>query len=568
MAARLSESGKYTVAVIEAGTFYQVTDPLLATTPAGDVVFVGASAADNNPLVDWNFFTVPQTGANNRVIHYTRGRCLGGSSARNFMIYQRGTRQSYAQWANVVNDQSFQFDALLPFFKKSCDFTPPNTQKRAPNATALYNPGAFQPGAGPLHVSYANYAQTFDSYLQPSFNQIGMPTAQDFNSGQLNGIQYCASTIDPAREERASSQETFLNEALAENRTNLKVYQLTMAKQILFDDNKKATGVLVEAASVAPFVLTAKREVVVSAGAFHSPQMLMVSGIGPADQLTANGIPVLVNNPNVGQNMQDHVFAGPSYRVNVETFTKLANDPAYVAEQFAGPYSLNQSGPLTNPVSDMLGWEKVPPNMLAKFTPQAQAELAQYPPDWPHIEYISGAGYVGQFDSLILSQPKDGYMYATILATIVAPRSRGNVSIVSSDTNVLPVINPNWLTSPTDQQVAVAAFKRARQAFAAPALQRIVIGDEYFPGPDVKTDQQILDNYANTLLTVWHASCTCAMGTSIAKGAVVDSHARVMGVKGLRVVDASAFPFLPPGHPQSTIYMLAEKIAAQMLSGQ
>lgn len=484
------------------------------------------------------------------------------------MIYQRGTRASYQQWANMVNDQSFQFDALLPFFKKSCDFTPPNTQKRAANATALYNAGAFTPGAGPLHVSYANYAQTFDSYLQPSFNQIGMPTANDFNSGTLGGIQYCSSTIDPATEVRASSQETFLNEALVQNRTNLKVYQLTMAKQILFDKNKKATGVLVEAAGVLPFVITATREVVVSAGAFHSPQLLMVSGIGPSDQLTANGIPVLVSNPNVGQNMQDHVFAGPTYRVNVETFTRLANDPVYIAEQFAGPYSLNQSGPLTNPVADMLGWEKVPPNLLAKFTPQAQAELAQYPPDWPHIEYISGAGYVGQFDSLILTQPKDGYQYATILATIVAPRSRGNVTIVSADTNVLPIINPNWLTSPTDQQVAVAAFKRARQAFAAPALQKIVIGEEYFPGPDVNTDDEILANYANTLLTVWHTSCTCAMGTSIARGAVVDSHARVFGVSGLRVVDASAFALLPPGHPQSTIYMLAEKVAAQMSSGQ
>lgn len=135
----------------------------------------------------------------------------------------------------------------------------------------------------------------------------------------------------------------------------------------------------------------------------------MVSGIGPSATLNALGISVLVDNPHVGQNMWDHVFAGPTYRVNVETFTRLANDPAYVLEQFAGPYSLNQSGPLTNPVSDMLGWKKVPADLRAQFTPQAQADLAQFPADWPEIEDISGAGYVGQFDDLLLTQPKDGY---------------------------------------------------------------------------------------------------------------------------------------------------------------
>jgi len=157
-------------------------------------------------------------------------------------------------------------------------------------------------------------------------------------------------------------------------------------------------------------------------------------------------------------------------------------------------------------------------------------------------------------------------MYATILSTIVAPLSRGNVTIVSADTDVLPIINPNWLTSATDQQVAVAAYKRARQAFATPFMQRTVIGDEYFPGPEVNTDAEILAQYQQDLLTVWHASCTCRMGKS-KTSAVIDNRARVFGVTGLRVVDASSFPILPPGHPQSTIYALAEKIAANILYG-
>lgn len=139
IANRLSESGQHQVAIIEAGTFYQVTDPLLAQTPAGDVVFVGASAADEDPLVDWSFYTTPQAGANNRVVHYTRGKCLGGSSARNFMIYQRGTYGSMQQWANQVGDESFTFPNVLPYYQKSCAFTPPNTEKREANASVEYD---------------------------------------------------------------------------------------------------------------------------------------------------------------------------------------------------------------------------------------------------------------------------------------------------------------------------------------------------------------------------------------------------------------------------------------------
>lgn len=477
------------------------------------------------------------------------------------MIYQRPTKGSLQMWADAVGDNSYTFDNFLPYYKKSADFTPPNTAKRG-NATAKYNPGAFDAAGGPLHVSYANYAQTFSGYMQGGFNEVGMPIADDFNSGTLNGVQYCASTIDPSNEKRASSEETFLRAAMT--RPNLKVFQGSLAKKILFDNNKKATGVLVDAAGFAPYVLSARKEIVVSSGAFHSPQLLMVSGIGPAATLKSFNIPVLVDNPNVGQNMWDHVFAGPTFRVALETFTKLANDPLYIAQQFAGPYSLQQEGPLTNPVADLLGWEKAP---RANLSAAARSSLNYFSQDWPELEYISGAGYVGQFSDLLLDQPKDGYQYATILSTLVAPLSRGTVTLASADTADLPIINPNWLTHPTDKELAVIAFKRARQAFASNFMGRVRQGNEYFPGVDTATDEQILANYANTLLTVWHAACTCAMGKANDPKAVLDSKARVLGVKGLRVVDASSFPILPPGHPQSTIYALAEKISANILTG-
>jgi choline dehydrogenase len=165
------------------------------------------------------------------------------------------------------------------------------------------------------------------------------------------------------------------------------------------------------------------------------------------------------------------------------------------------------------------------------------------------------------------TEPKDGYQYATILAALVAPLSRGSVTLKSGDTTDLPIIKPGYLASPTDQVVAVAAYKRIRAAFASPSMQEIILGDEYFPGSVVQTDEEILDTIKESLQTVWHASCTCKMGRKSDAMAVVDSQAKVFGVRGLRVVDASAFPFLPPGHPQSTVCKFRHLLLSFSLSG-
>ncbi|TID24431.1 putative choline dehydrogenase [Venturia nashicola] len=564
LAERLSENSSITVAVVEAGGLYQISNPLLSSTPAGDVLWVGSNPADTNPLVDWNFLTQPQAGANGRKLHYARGLCLGGSSARNFMIYQRATVDSMTEWANITGDESYKWDNFLPWYKKSVKFTPPKSPPRAANATTDFNAAAFDANGGPLEVSYANYAGPFSSWIEGSFNEIGIPTTQDFNSGNLLGAQYCSSTIDPSTQKRDSSQTSFLD--FAGDRKNLKVYSLTLAKKILFDSSKKATGVVVSTAGIR-YTLSARKEVIVSAGAFQSPQMLMVSGIGPSSQLQANGIQVIKDLPGVGQGMQDHVFFGPSYRVKTQSLTRLANDLFYTLGQFANAYAIQKQGPLTNPVCDYLGWEKVPQALRSTFSPGALQDLSRFPDDWPEVEYLSAPGYVGDFGSLFTSQPKDGYQYASILAALVAPLSRGNVTIISSDTAIKPLINPNWLTSSTDQQVAIAAYRRVRQAFKSNFMKDVLIGDEYFPGSAVQTDDQILDTIRNTVQTVWHASCTCRMGKSDDRMAVVDSKARVFGVSGLRVVDASSFAILPPGHPQSTVYALAEKIAVDILSG-
>ncbi|GAB1318073.1 Glucose-methanol-choline oxidoreductase C-terminal domain-containing protein [Madurella fahalii] len=190
-------------------------------------------------------------------------------------------------------------------------------------------------------------------------------------------------------------------------------------------------------------------------------------------------------------------------------------------------------------------------------------------PDWPELEYITAPGYVGAFSNLFTTQPKDGFNYATILGGLVAPLSSGTVTLRSADARDLPVIDPNWLTDQTDVDVAIATYKRLRAAFASDAMQSVLLGgEEYFPGPEVETDEQILETIRETVMTVWHAACTCRMGRTEDPMAVVDKDTKVIGVHGLRVVDASSFALLPLGHPQSTVYALAEKIAAQILDGQ
>ncbi len=202
-----------------------------------------------------------------------------------------------------------------------------------------------------------------------------------------------------------------------------------------------------------------------------------------------------------------------------------------------------------------IAWEKIPDYLRSSFSPNVRADLAKLPSDWPEIEFFPTSAYYGYQQNYLFEAPKDGYNYATVAIGLQAPLSRGTVDIESADMSEHPVINPNWLTHPTDQAVAVAGFKRARQLFQTEAMSPIIIGPEYFPGVglSVETDAQILDFIRQSFSTVFHASCTCAMGRASDAYAVVDSKARVFGVKNLRVVDAAAFPLLPPGHPVATV---------------
>ncbi|KAJ5946731.1 hypothetical protein N7454_003570 [Penicillium verhagenii] len=542
VATRLAQQS-FSVALVEAGGYYEVES--LAEVPAADVLPIGSDPSTSS-AEDWGFVTSGQPGANGRSIHYARGKCLGGSSALNFMIYQRPTIESMEQWASAVNDSSYKFDAVLPYYKKSATFTAPNMNERAKNATPEYSTAGFDTNGGPLQVSYPNYAQPFSSWMDLGMNAIGINNTQDFNLGSLMGAQYCSSTIDPSSELRSSSEASFLSTI---HPSTLTTYTNTLAKKVIFDNDLTATGVEVTGALGNTITLSATKEVIISAGTFQSPQLLMVSGIGPSDILQEHGITVIADRPGVGQNMWDHPFMAPAYRVQVSTLTQFVTNLIYAAGQLLDGV-IGKNGQLTNPIADFLAWEKIPQNLRSGWSQSTNESLAKFPSDWPEAE------------------PKDGYEYASMLGVLISPTSRGNVTLKSADTSDLPIINPNWLGETADQDVAIAMFKRMRQAFQSEAMAPVIIGDEYYPGTQVQSDSEILEFIKNNVMTLWHAASTCKMGTSDDDMAVVDSQARVFGVDGLRVVDASAFPFLPPGHPQSTVYMLAEKISEDIIQGQ
>jgi choline dehydrogenase-like flavoprotein len=283
----------------------------------------------------------------------------------------------------LVNDSSYTFDKVLPYFQKAMTFTPPNTNARLANATTAYDAGAFGNSNGPLQVGYTNYVSVFSTIMSKALQSVGLGETGGQNSGTLIGSSYCSSTIRSSDQTRGTSS-AYIRQAEAVGIDSLKVYLLTLANRILFDTNKTATGVEVQTAGVT-YTLHAVKEVVVSAGAFHSPQLLMVSGVGPADTLTALDIPLVVALPGVGQNMWDHILFGPSYDMKIDTLSHVLKDPAVLVEELAR-YVVNAEGVFTSPVVDFIGWEKVPDALRQNFSPSTVQDLAGFPADWPEVE--------------------------------------------------------------------------------------------------------------------------------------------------------------------------------------
>ncbi|KAI1122253.1 glucose-methanol-choline oxidoreductase [Nemania abortiva] len=558
VASRLVEQGAGTVAIIEAGTFYETTTGSLMEIPADAFAWAGKLPTDWQPLADWGYHTVPQVGAYNAKLKYPRGKMLGGSSARNFMIYHRGTKGSYQKWADMVGDDGYTFENLLPYFQKSVHLSPPRNDLRLKNATPEYDPSVF--GAGPLGLSYPNWVYAFPTWATKAFSQIGLYLRPEgFNSGGLIGQAYTPFSIDGKTMIRSSSETAFLQNSL--NSSDYFVYPLTDAKQVLFDGLKRATGVRVDTAG-RQYTISARKEVIMAAGAIGSPQLLQVSGVGPSELLQSYDIEVISDLPGVGQNLQDHVLFGISQGVNLVTASNLAGDPAFFQEQ-TRLYNEQAAGLLTTPGVDLLAWEKLPNATRSSFSKNTLDALKQYPADWPEVEYLALSAWVGNV-SVLTFDPEDGTAYSTLAVALVAPRSRGTVNITSADAADPPAIDPRFLTDRADVEVLIAGFKRAREFYNQSSLTEVLVGPEAYPGSSVETDAQIEEHIRRNFNTVYHPSSTCSMGRRGDPQAVVDTQGRVYGVEGLRVVDASVFPLLPPGHPQATVYALAEKLACDI----
>jgi choline dehydrogenase len=263
----------HTVAVIEAGSFPWIDSGSLSQIPADASYYLGKDPQFKNPRIDWGQMTTTQAGLEGKAVLFPQGRTLGGGSTRNFMWYQRGTMGSYQMWADETGDESYRFPKFLQYFQKSISFTPPNASGRAANSTPQFNAADYSPGGGPLRVAYPNFASPVASWIARGLDAIGLSELPGLVDGNLLGWTWIANTIHPITQIRSTSETSFLRESMTEN-ANLVIYSSTIAKKILFDTAKRATGVLVENSNFnsgrTAYTLNAMKEVIVSSGTFRS----------------------------------------------------------------------------------------------------------------------------------------------------------------------------------------------------------------------------------------------------------------------------------------------------------
>lgn len=516
--------------------------------------WVGAEPDEWQPLIDWGLFTEPQI--NGERVHYAQGKNLGGSSGRNQMMYHRPSKGSLQAWADHVGDQAWNWEGMKGYYERSMRLNANIGERTAANGSQVFDADAFTTSGShsqPLHVSYPGYINPLSQYAAAAFEAIGLGQIPGFASGVLSGFGWWQFTIDGQIGLRSSAESSFLAEAFG--RPGLTTYINAQVRNIIFE-NGTATAVNVTNYGMRPFKLSARREVIVSAGAWHSPQLLMVSGIGPKTTLDKFGIKVVKDLPGVGQNMWDSTnIGGPVYEISLPGYTYWQQEEPMASAE--AQLLANGTGPLTNIGLDVGAWETFPDR--SNFSAATQEALAGIPADWPLIENSLTSS------SRVLETSDTGKQYGVIGCILVAATSRGNMTIQSADNMDPPIIDPGWLRDESDQEVAVKAYRRAREAWQA-VPDGIRVGSEVSPGSNVTTDAQLLDYIKQHIAPIHHASSSCAMGKSDNPMAVVDSKGKVFGVQRLRVIDASSFPFTPPGHTQGVTYAHAEKLVDDVLN--
>jgi len=516
LAARLSEDPAVRVLLLEAGP--PDTSPWIHL-PIG----YGKTMWDER--VNWRYETEPDPGMNGRRIYWPRGKTLGGSSSINGLIYIRGQRDDYDHWAALGN-RGWSYDELLPYFVKS-----EHNQRGA---------SAFHGASGPLVVSDIGARDPLIEAFIAGAGEAGVPRTEDFNGAVQEGAGYYQLTTKNGL--RWSAARAYLGPA--KRRANLKIETGAFAAGIELADGR-ATGVRYRHHGTMK-AARARAEVLLSAGAIQSPQLLQLSGIGPAPLLQQHGIAVAHALPGVGENLQDHL----QIRILYESTQPTTNDRLNTLFGKAGlglQWLLFRSGPLAVGINQGGCFMRA----LHDEGTHSTSDHDTRPDIQFHVATLSADMAGGQV------HPYSGFTLSTCQ---LRPESRGHVRIGSNDPFVPPRMHANYLATELDRRTTVAGVKAAR-AIAASAAMRPRVAREVKPGPAVESDAELLEFCRNHGATIFHPSGSCKMGVASDPMAVLDERLRVRGVAGLRVVDCSAMPTLVSGNTHAPAVMLAEKAA-------
>lgn len=532
MANRLSADRSKRVLLIEAG---RKDDYHWIHIPVGYLYCIG------NPRTDWLYQTEAEAGLNGRALRYPRGKTLGGSSSINGMIYMRGQSRDYDQWATLTGDDAWRWENALPDFKKHENHylgDEQNAAQRDPNFRAYHGHG------GEWRVEKQRLRwDVLDAFAEAA-QQAGIPHSIDFNRGDNEGVGYFQ--VNQKEGLRWNTARAFLRPTCY-GRPNFELWNSAQVTRLVTqrgaDGELRCTGVEVWD-GVAHVTAEATSEVVLCAGAIGSPQILQLSGIGPAALLQQHGIDVVVDLPGVGANLQDHLQIRSVYTVNgAPTLNVLAS--SWMGKARIGlEYLFKRSGPMS-----------MAPSQLGAFT---RSDPAQ---PYANLEY-----HVQPLSLDAFGEPLHSFPAFTASVCNLNPTSRGTVNIRSANFQDAPLIAPNYLSTPEDRQVAADSLRVTRRIVAQPALARYQ-PEEFKPGLQYQTDEELARLAGDIATTIFHPVGTTKMGRADDPMAVVDSHLRVRGVAGLRVVDAGVMPTITSGNTNSPTLMIAEKAAAWITAG-
>ncbi|WP_027798349.1 GMC family oxidoreductase [Paraburkholderia dilworthii] len=513
LANRLSEGGRYSVCLLEAG-------------PADRFMWIhipiGYARTMFHPVYNWGFYTDPDPNMHNRRLYWPRGRTLGGCSSINGLIYVRGQRDDYDHWARLGNG-GWSWQECLPYFKR----LEHNELGESPTRGV----------GGPLWASTIKQRhELVDAFIAAS-NSLGVETVEDFNTGDQQGVGYYQLTTRHGL--RCSTAVAYLKPA--RHRANLHVATEATASKILFEGTR-ASGVQYRQHGALREV-RANREVILAAGALQSPQLLQLSGVGPAALLREYGIPVVANRAGVGENLQDHLQIRLIYEVSKPITTNDQLRSWTGRAKMGLQWALMRSGPLAVGINQGGMFCRALPH--ESRTPDIQFHFSTLSAD-------SAGGDVHAFPG------------CTYSVCQLRPESRGTVRIRAADMREAPSIQPNYLDTDLDRRTAIAGLRFARRVAAAKPMAALM-KREVRPGAEAQTDDELLHFCREYGQTIFHPSGTAKMGPASDPLAVVDERLRVYGTRGLRVVDCSIMPTLVSGNTNVPIVMVAERASDMIL---